>query len=299
MNTSTQTADRWLIRAAWAGIIGPILFFLTWVAQELFLTEGYSPLEQPVSALAAWPHGLVQTVNFVVFGLLTFAFAIGLHRGLAPSRFGIVGPALFAVTGLGLLWAAAFPLRSERCRRSRPWSASRRGRPVLPGQRTRSSGDLLQARPRRELGTSGDTRAPSRDPSLRGFPGYDLPRHPGGCTLARLAWTGPADPHTRAHLPRAHRVVVPPSSHRARPPTRQRRQRERGGWHTGARTSPATTGRVSEPVGPIWFSHALRCLLPRKEACIGSGTFRPAAGLSPGGCVVATDIAADMLAFGR
>lgn len=111
MNTSTQTADRWLIRAAWAGIIGPILFFLTWVAQELFLTEGYSPLEQPVSALAAWPHGLVQTVNFVVFGLLTFAFAIGLHRGLAPSRFGIVGPALFAVTGLGLLWAAAFPLR--------------------------------------------------------------------------------------------------------------------------------------------------------------------------------------------
>lgn len=99
--------------AAWAGIIGPILFFGTWVAQELFLTEGYSPIEQPVSALAAWPHGWVQNVNFVVFGLLTLAFAAGLHRGLAPSRFGIAGPALFAVTGFGLLWASVFPLERD------------------------------------------------------------------------------------------------------------------------------------------------------------------------------------------
>ncbi len=112
MNT-TQTTDRWLVRAAWAGIIAPVLFFLTWMAQELFLTDGYSPIKQPVSALAAWPHGWVQTVNFVVFGLLTFGFAAGLHRGLAPSRFGVVGPALFGVTGIGTLWGAAFPLRMD------------------------------------------------------------------------------------------------------------------------------------------------------------------------------------------
>jgi len=97
--------------AAWAGIIGPVLFFFTWMAQELFLTEGYSPISHSVSALAAWPHGWVQNVNFVVFGLLTIWFAVGLHRGLASSRFGIAGPALFAVTGLGLIWAAVFPLR--------------------------------------------------------------------------------------------------------------------------------------------------------------------------------------------
>ena len=113
MTTTTQTEDRWLVRAAWAGITGPILFALTWVAQEVFLTDGYRPLEHPVSALAAWPHGWVQNVNFVVFGLLTLGFAAGLHRGLAPSRFGIAGPAIFAVTGLGLLWAAAFPLRLD------------------------------------------------------------------------------------------------------------------------------------------------------------------------------------------
>lgn len=113
MTTTTQTTDRWLVRAAWAGIIGPILFTLTWVAQELFLTNGYSPIEHPVSALAAWPHGWVQNANFVVFGLLTLAFAAGLHRGLAPARFGFAGPALFAVTGLGALLAAVFPLRRD------------------------------------------------------------------------------------------------------------------------------------------------------------------------------------------
>lgn len=111
--TTTQTTDRWLVPAAWAGIIGPILFFGSWVAQELFLTEGYSAIQQPVSALAAWPHGWVQNLNFVVFGLLTLVFAAGLHRGLAPSRFGIAGPALFAVTGVGALLGAVFPLRRD------------------------------------------------------------------------------------------------------------------------------------------------------------------------------------------
>lgn len=108
---TTQTTDRRLVRAAWAGIIGPFLFFATWMAQELLLTEGYSPISHSVSALAAWPYGWVQNVNFVLFGLLTIWFAVGLHRGLVPSRFGIAGPALFVVTGLGSLWAGVFPLR--------------------------------------------------------------------------------------------------------------------------------------------------------------------------------------------
>jgi len=113
MTTTTHTTDRWLVGAAWAGIIGPILFTVTWFAQEIFLTDGYSPLKQPVSALAAWPHGWVQNLNFVVLGLLTLGFAAGLHRGLAPSRFAIAGPVLFAVTGVGALWAAVFPIRMD------------------------------------------------------------------------------------------------------------------------------------------------------------------------------------------
>ncbi|HEX6336177.1 MAG TPA: DUF998 domain-containing protein [Jiangellaceae bacterium] len=78
---TTQTTDRRLVRAGWAGIIGPFLFFATWMVQELFLTEGYSPISHSVSALAAWPHGWVQNVNFVLFGLFTIWFASACTAG--------------------------------------------------------------------------------------------------------------------------------------------------------------------------------------------------------------------------
>ena len=98
---------------AWAGIVGPILFTATFLAQEAFRRSEYDPLAEPVSALAAGPHGWIQSVNFVVFGMLTIAFAVGLHRGLRPTRVGIAGPALLFLSGIGLLLAAIFPLRED------------------------------------------------------------------------------------------------------------------------------------------------------------------------------------------
>jgi hypothetical membrane protein len=109
VSTTLRTQTSRLTGAAWAGLAGPIVFTITWVAQELARIEEYSPFEEPVSALAAGPNGWIQSVNFAVFGLLTIAFAIGLYRG-SPSR---VGPALFLVSGIGLLMAAAFPLRED------------------------------------------------------------------------------------------------------------------------------------------------------------------------------------------
>ncbi len=52
-------------------------------------------------------------MNFVVFGLLTFAFAVGLHRGLRRTRWGVVGPALLFGSGVALVLAAIFPLRED------------------------------------------------------------------------------------------------------------------------------------------------------------------------------------------
>lgn len=98
---------------AWAGIVGPILFTVTFLGQELFRRGEYSPIAETVSALEAGPNGWVQQANFVVFGLLTIAFAIGLHRGIRPTRAGIVGPAMLFVSGIGLLLAAVFPLRED------------------------------------------------------------------------------------------------------------------------------------------------------------------------------------------
>jgi hypothetical protein len=69
---------------ACGAIAGP-LFVL------VFLVEGatranYDPLRLPVSSLELGPHGWTQSANFVVAGLLTLAFAVGLRRAFGPPR---------------------------------------------------------------------------------------------------------------------------------------------------------------------------------------------------------------------
>jgi hypothetical membrane protein len=108
-----EQPSAWIARAAWAGIIGPVLFTVTFIGQEAFRTGEYNPLAEPVSALEAGPNGWLQQVNFVVFGLLTIAFAVGLHLGLRRTKLGILGPALLFVSGIGLLLAAGFPLKED------------------------------------------------------------------------------------------------------------------------------------------------------------------------------------------
>jgi hypothetical membrane protein len=103
----------WTAPLAWAGIVGPVMFTATFVGQEIFRTSEYNPLAETVSALEAGPNGWVQQVNFVIFGLLTIAFAVGLHVGLRRTRFGLLGPALLLTSGIGLLLAAGFPLRED------------------------------------------------------------------------------------------------------------------------------------------------------------------------------------------
>ncbi len=113
---NTVDADRrqsWLSRAAWAGIVGPILFVVAFLAQELARRNEYDPLAETVSALEAGPYGWVQQVNFVVFGVLTIVFAIGLHLGIRRSRAGVAGPALLVASGVGLFISAIFSLRED------------------------------------------------------------------------------------------------------------------------------------------------------------------------------------------
>jgi hypothetical membrane protein len=95
---------------AWAGIVGPVLFTFVFVAQELSRRAEYSPIAETVSALEAGPNGWIQQVNFIVLGVLTITFAVALDAGIRPSRGGWIGPALLALSGVGSILAAAFPL---------------------------------------------------------------------------------------------------------------------------------------------------------------------------------------------
>jgi hypothetical membrane protein len=93
-----------------AGVAAPIVFTVIVIVQSL-LHPDYSHVALPISALAAWPGGWVQNVNFVVFGLLMSAYAIGLHLGVRPNRGGVIGPSLLVLSGVGLMIAGSFPWR--------------------------------------------------------------------------------------------------------------------------------------------------------------------------------------------
>jgi len=93
-----------------AGILGPILFTMAFIVQAFF-RPGYSHVAEPVSALTAGPTGWVQQVNFIVFGPLMLAFAVGLHLAMRATRWGMVGPALLVLSGIGLVLAGVFPAR--------------------------------------------------------------------------------------------------------------------------------------------------------------------------------------------
>ena len=62
-----------------AGIAGPIIFAKLALVQSLLRPE-HNPIAHRISALAVGPSGWVQNVNFLHFGLLMIAYAIGLHH---------------------------------------------------------------------------------------------------------------------------------------------------------------------------------------------------------------------------
>jgi hypothetical membrane protein len=91
-----------------AGIAGPIIFAVVALVQSV-LRQDHSLVQHPISALAADTSGWVQNVNFLLFGLLMIAFALGLHLGVRLSRWGWVGLAFLVLSGIGLMWGGVFP----------------------------------------------------------------------------------------------------------------------------------------------------------------------------------------------
>lgn len=109
-----STGSRDLVRTAgWVGLVGPAIFYAVILFQYALRRGEYDAIAEPISGLGAGSLGWIQGVNFAVFGVLTIVFAVGLHRAIAPSRRGVLGPALIGVTGVGLITAAVFPLQRD------------------------------------------------------------------------------------------------------------------------------------------------------------------------------------------
>jgi hypothetical protein len=65
-------------------------------------------LRDPISSLSIGKLGWTQTANFIVTGLLTLAFALGLRRRLSSDGGSTWGPLLISVIAIGFLGAGVF-----------------------------------------------------------------------------------------------------------------------------------------------------------------------------------------------
>jgi hypothetical protein len=103
---------------AWAGIIAPILFTFLVAVESLLRQQEYSQISNYVSELGVGSYAIIQNTNFIVFGLLSILFALGLEVNLPATRgrskkgvvwlvivsgFGVV------IAGVTLLFAGVFP----------------------------------------------------------------------------------------------------------------------------------------------------------------------------------------------
>jgi hypothetical membrane protein len=181
---------------ALAGIVGPILFTVTFFVQGLFRLEEYDPVAEVVSALEAGPGGWVQQVNFVVFGLLTIVFAVGLHLGLRQTRLGAIGPSLLVLSGMALVWAAVFPLREDAA-----------GVTYDPGLHIVGGMTFFLSS---ALGLIVVSRRLAADPSFRQLGGYALGAGITGVALFVLmgAFVVPDDAPLHAWAGLAQRIVI-------------------------------------------------------------------------------------------
>ncbi|MFI0408554.1 DUF998 domain-containing protein [Actinomadura sp. 3N508] len=89
-------------------VAGPLFVLL--IAAQALTRDGFDAARHPLSMLSLGEHGWIQTVNFLVSGVLVLASAAGLRRVLAPGSAGRAwGTALIAVYGASLVWAGVFP----------------------------------------------------------------------------------------------------------------------------------------------------------------------------------------------
>lgn len=104
-----RPARHWLSLAA---IAGPVLFTVAWIFLGAIRT-GYSPVSQPISALAIGPRGGIMQAAFLLNGLLVAVGLIAASRsfrhqlGAASYR---ACTAMLLLSPLGFLWSGIFTM---------------------------------------------------------------------------------------------------------------------------------------------------------------------------------------------
>jgi hypothetical protein len=89
--------------------LGPLLFFAV-ATVEGGIRSGYDAIAAPISALALGPRGWIQELNFVLFAVSLFSFAVVLRRQFRDGLASIAGPGVFVIMTIGVSLAGAFAM---------------------------------------------------------------------------------------------------------------------------------------------------------------------------------------------
>ena len=90
-----------------AGVIaGPI--FVSTAAIQVVTRDGFDLRRHPLSMLALGQHGWIQVINFILAGVLSLIFAVGVARRLPDGPGSTWAPRLLALYGAGLVIGGVF-----------------------------------------------------------------------------------------------------------------------------------------------------------------------------------------------
>lgn len=96
----------------YCGAAAALLFHALVLVQAL-LRPGYDLVRLPLSLLALGPWGWVQTLNFLMTGLLLVGLAVGTRHAQGSGPRPLVGGVLLAFYGVGMVVAALYPSDPE------------------------------------------------------------------------------------------------------------------------------------------------------------------------------------------
>jgi hypothetical membrane protein len=91
------------------GIVGPAMFMVVAGADGL-TRPGYRPMRHAISALALGPRGWVQTINFILSGVLIFVSSFGVYQASSSLWLALV----VGIIGVGMGGSGTFAMDPMR-----------------------------------------------------------------------------------------------------------------------------------------------------------------------------------------
>ena len=100
----TETATRAMLAC---GLVAGPIFVATAIVQVL-TRDGFDLRRHPISLLSVGEHGWIQVTNFIVTGVLSILFSIGVARVLTDGRGSRWAPRFLTLFGVGLVIGGMF-----------------------------------------------------------------------------------------------------------------------------------------------------------------------------------------------